>query len=98
MNYSIILSERALSELAESWGWYEDKQDGLGDKFRLEVDKSLLRIASNPFIGLRRRRIYLEVVVKRFPYLIIYKVDNRERVVFVSSIFHTSRRPGSKYL
>lgn len=97
MNYSITLSERALSELIESWEWYEDKQDGLGDKFKLEIDKGLLRIAANPFTGIVRRRTYFEVIISRFPFLIIYRIDRRSKTIFVSSIFHTSRNPKKKY-
>ena len=42
--YSIIVSSRAQKELAESWGWYEDRLPGLGDKFVNEVLKCTRQI------------------------------------------------------
>lgn len=97
MNYSVVLSQRALTELLESWEWYEDRQDGLGNRFRQEIEKYLVHISSNPFVGTKRRRAYFEIVVKRFPYIIIYRLDRRSKTIFVSTIFHTSRNPKDKY-
>jgi hypothetical protein len=37
MSFTPILSERAQLELLEAWKWYEDKQTGLGDKFKKEL-------------------------------------------------------------
>ena len=31
--YSAIISSRAQKEIAQSWEWYEDRQQGLGDRF-----------------------------------------------------------------
>jgi hypothetical protein len=46
--YSVIVSGRAQKELAESWGWYEDRLPGLGDRFVNEVLKSTRQIEENP--------------------------------------------------
>ncbi|WP_018629652.1 hypothetical protein [Niabella aurantiaca] len=32
-----------------------------------------------------------------FPYLLIYKIARRKKIVTIVSIFHTSRDPGKKY-
>lgn len=39
MNYRIEYLQKARTELIEAWKWYEDKQPGLGDKFRGHVEK-----------------------------------------------------------
>lgn len=97
MSYSLVLSERALDDLLDGWDWYEDKQEGLGDKFKDTIYKCLNVIKSNPDIGTKRRRTYREVVVKNFPYIVIYKTDKRSKNIFISTIFHTGRNPAKKY-
>ncbi len=97
MSFSVILLSRARNELLEAWEWYEDKQPGLGDRFKEEVYKVLHNIGKHPAHYQQRRRNYREALTDIFPYLIIYKVLKKEKLVVVSSIFHTSRHPGKKY-
>ncbi|MBD0279158.1 MAG: type II toxin-antitoxin system RelE/ParE family toxin [Flavisolibacter sp.] len=35
--------------------------------------------------------------VKIFPYLIIYRIHKRKKVIAIVSIFHTRRHPKNKY-
>ncbi len=37
MTYVSVLSERAYREWLEAWEWYEEKQQGLGDRFKEQV-------------------------------------------------------------
>lgn len=37
MIYGIEFLSKARLELLEAWEWYEDKQPGLGDKFKQQV-------------------------------------------------------------
>jgi plasmid stabilization system protein ParE len=97
MSYSITFSERAFSELLDSWAWYEDRQDGLGDEFKKVVFRKLAQVAVNPEIGTPKKRSYYEITIKRFPYIVIYRIEKRSKTVFVSSLFHTSRAPKNKY-
>jgi len=48
MTYTILLLAKARLELLESWEWYEDRQVGLGDRFKDEVFKAILQIEENP--------------------------------------------------
>jgi len=97
MSYSLVLSERALNDLVEAWEWYDYKQEGLGDKFKATIYKSLNTIKLNPEIGTIRKRSYRDIVVARFPYIIIYRVDKRSKTIFIATIFHTGRNPLKKY-
>jgi plasmid stabilization system protein ParE len=97
MSYSAVLSERALRELLESWKWYEDRQDGLGDRFTQLVFAKIEEIQHDPGKGIVRQRNWYEARIKIFPFLLIYKIDKRKKQVFISSIFHTSRNPKIKY-
>jgi len=48
MTYQSIFLFRALDELFDTWEWYEDKQVGLGDRFRNDVNKMIQEIENYP--------------------------------------------------
>jgi plasmid stabilization system protein ParE len=97
MSFEPILSARAHRELLEGWKWYEDKQQGLGDKFKKEVYDAIAYIILHPEHFPQRKRPYYESLIKIFPYLIIYRVLKKERFILISSIFHASQNPRKKY-
>ncbi len=97
MIYSIEFLRRARLELLEAWEWYEDKQIGLGDKFKHQADICIRAVEKNPERYPERRRNYREGIVKGFPYLIIYRIHKRRNTIAIVSVFHTSRSPRRKY-
>jgi plasmid stabilization system protein ParE len=97
MSYSTELLFKARLELSQAWLWYEDKQPGLGDKFKKQVYTSLEIIEKDPERYPERRKYYRQTLIKGFPYLVIYRIHKRKKVIAIISIFHTKRNPGSKY-
>ncbi len=97
MSFSVVLLARAKHELLDAWEWHEDKQAGLGDRLIEEVYKTVNNIQKNPAHYPQRKRHYREALTDVFPYLIIYRVLNKEKTIVVSSIFHCSRNPRKKY-
>ena len=86
------LSAEANVELAETAGFYDERQVGLGAAFISEFLKATQLIEQFPSsgrpIGDRMRR----VLTNRFPYAIIYLEYRDERLIV--AIAHTSRGPG----
>jgi plasmid stabilization system protein ParE len=97
MTYKIELLPRARREMLEAWDWYDDRWTGLGDRFVREVEKRLEQIEKTPDRYAERKKGFRETKVKVFPYLIIYRIHKRKKIVAISSIFHTSRNPKKKY-
>lgn len=79
-------------ELSEAAHFYEEHQEGLGERLLVAVEEAIAFIKKHPIIwhpdeqGRRKHR------VKRFPYLIIFKIKND--TIFILAIAHTSRHPG----
>lgn len=97
MSFRIEYLPKAQTELVETWKWYEDKQMGLGDKFKSNIDNCIRTIEQNPERYPERKKNYRESMVKTFPYLIIYRLNKRKKVIAIVSIFHTRRSPRRKY-
>lgn len=93
--YEILLKAR--TELLEAWEWYEDRQEGLGDRFKDQVFQKITQLIQTPDRYPERKKSFREVRTDVFPYLIIYKIARKKRVVIIVSIFHTHRSPKKKY-
>ena len=46
--YSVVISSKAQREMAASWLWYEEREEGLGDRLFSAVINKLNSIAKNP--------------------------------------------------
>ena len=92
MNYSFLTP--ALAEIREAADFYEARVSGLGADFLDEVDAAVGRIVRFPevcgLLGEKYRRCHL----RRFPYSVIYSIQNHEEILVVS-VFHQSREPRS---
>lgn len=97
MTYTVIFLAKARLELLESWIWYEDRQVGLGDRFKEEVYKAIQQIEQNLEGYPVRKKPYQEKLLDVFPYLIIYRIDKKDSIIIIVSIFHAKRHPRRKY-
>ena len=96
--YDLIIKEEAKFEIIEAYNWYEGKQEGLGERFVLDLDDYFERIRSTPEIFPRRYREYRQVVMKRFPFVIVFEIEEKEVVVYAA--FNTYQDPNKlqKYI
>lgn len=82
----------ASAELIEAGRFYEARSVGLGHAFLDAVEEALATLQRNPLLGrsdsLGRRRW----LVRRFPYLIVYRVEGD--FLHVLAVAHTSKKPG----
>ncbi|WP_290303251.1 type II toxin-antitoxin system RelE/ParE family toxin [Mucilaginibacter flavus] len=92
--FEIELLLAAEDELSEAYDWYQEQLPDLGDKFYKEIDHYLYLIYQNPFhFPVKYKSELRAASLNKFPFIIIYWVDEVNRKTFVTSIFHTSRKP-----
>jgi len=91
VKYRIIVRPEAEDDLKEAYSWYEDKRKGLGHDFLLQVDAGLNFIARNPTVHSIEYKGIRKHLIKRFPYKIIYLIEN-ERIM-VLAVIHGRRSP-----
>ncbi|MBZ0099150.1 MAG: type II toxin-antitoxin system RelE/ParE family toxin [Taibaiella sp.] len=95
--YSIIISTRAADEISSSWAWYEERQQGLGDRYLQEIHRKIQVIQRQPELYAAKHKTYIEVLIGVFPVVIIYKVNTRKKQIQILSVFHTARNFRKKY-
>lgn len=88
---NIVLLPEAVADAAEAYQWYEQRGEGLGDRFLKCVGDCIERIQQQPELA---ERVYLDfrrILVRRFPYVIFYEFEADRIVIY--SIFHSSQDP-----
>ena len=91
MKYRVIIRPEAEDDLKEAYSWYEDKRIELEHDFLLQVDAGLNFIARNPNIHPIEYKGTRKHLIKRFPYKIIYLVEN-DRIIVIA-VIHGRRSP-----
>ena len=78
-------------EFFEAALWYSNQMENLDEEFVDAVDRGIERIQSNP----RQFPIifdnFRKLVIKKFPFVIIYTEEDQE--ILVLAVFHTSKNP-----
>jgi len=93
MSWRVEFQREVEQDVAEAAGWYEARQPGLGSQFVEEIIRVWDALAENPLLNCRRhptkniRWRYPE----RFPYRVIYEVDEAGQTVKVAAVLHAAR-------
>jgi plasmid stabilization system protein ParE len=93
MNWRLEFAADVEKDILEATEWYESRQPGLGAQFVEETIDVWDALAENPLLNCRRhstkniRWRYLH----RFPYRVIYEVDDQNHTVRVAAVLHGAR-------
>jgi plasmid stabilization system protein ParE len=91
MNYRLIIRPEAELDLEDAFVWYESQDNGLGSEFVRAIDNCISSIGRNPMSYAIVYQEARQALVRRFPYIILYVVQ--EDTVFVIGFFHSKRNP-----
>lgn len=97
MPYKILLHPFAEREFLEAQNWYEERLVGLGIRFEEKVQSHLQVIKRTPLLFPKKRKNFREAKINSFPYVIVYKILEKQKAVLLLSFHHTSRNPKNKY-
>lgn len=87
----VTLLRPAQQDIRSGARFYEGQARGLGLEFVAEVGRSLKRLEQYPELGAPLRKGARKLLVRRFPYLIIYRVEQAR--VLVLAVGHQRRHP-----
>ena len=95
MEYNVIISPYALNEIEEITDFYNSINLLVLIKFIDILDESIQSLSCNPHFYVKYKT-YRSLPLKRFPFILIYDIDENCKEVKILSCFHTSRNP-NKY-
>ena len=93
MSWRVEFAPAVEQDVAEAADWYESRQPGLGAQFIEEIIRVWDALAENPLLYCRRHPVknirwrYPE----RFPYRVIYEVNEAAQTVKVAAVLHAAR-------
>jgi len=89
----VVVRPEVRADLDEAAAWYEGQRAGLGREFVAAVAKVLSALADNPYLNSRRHRsLHIRWrYPERFPYRIIYRVDEADKAVVIVALLHAAR-------
>jgi len=98
MSYACRFHPLTKQDFDEAYTWYENKQNGLGERFLNAVRQEMEKMILHPEVfGSRINKKFREVQTAVFPYIIVYKINKRKKEIYISSIHHAKKHPRKKY-
>ncbi len=97
MSYKLTFRKRALKEYNESFDWYGERSIQAGESFDIEVKVTLSKIEKQPDFFRKAHKNFREAKTAKFPYSIIYFINEKEKEIVITSIFHQKRNPRLKF-
>lgn len=89
----LVFRPEAQEEILAAQVWYEERSSGLGLEFARALDVAVERIRRTPTAFASLEAQYRHLMLRRFPYSIVYHIADAEIVVV--SCFHHRRKPSS---
>ncbi len=89
--FNLILSPPAETDARDAALWYERQRYGLGADFLLTLEAEFTAITRTPFLPAEQRLGFRRRILKRFPYTIIYKIEDQS--IIIVAIWHFKRKP-----
>ena len=90
MKYEIVIEPRALLDIQNAIDYYDSKKIGLGEYFLESIDEHFKTLEKNPVFQFRYKE-YQALPVKKFPFLILFFVNEEFKKVYIMSVFNTNQ-------
>ena len=97
MPYKHRFNPIAADEYENAYSWYQQRSEIAADKLLVAVEESIRVICTDPYRYKKSHKELRELSLKKYPYTLIYYVDEDNKMVVITSLFHHKRNPKSKY-
>lgn len=92
-DYKIRIYTEALDDIQAATDWYNEQKDGLGTRYQIQVIRQINKLkATAQFYPIRYDNVRC-LIIKKFPFMVHYHVDNKSNIIIVYAVFHTSLNP-----
>jgi plasmid stabilization system protein ParE len=93
MSWRVEIRPEVEADVAEAAVWYNTPEPGLGAEFVEEIIRVWNALSENPLLNARRhpQKNIRWPYPDRFPYRIIYEVNESHHTVVVAAVLHAAR-------
>ncbi len=93
MKYKILIDEEALLDIQAATDWYNEQLKGLGSRFQKQAKLQINSLKTDAEIYTNRYADVHCMLIKKFPFMVHYTIDNINYIVQIIAVLHTSRNP-----
>lgn len=93
INYQVKIDQDALLDILEVTEWYNNEAPALGSRFQNQVKHQISSLKTKAkAYGIKYHDVRC-MLIKNFPFLVHYVIEDKTKTVQVFAIIHTSRNP-----
>lgn len=96
-DYKITFRKRASKEYLETIAYYQKRSLQTAENFILTIQNSFDLIIRSPYSFRNSYKNFYEIKTKKFPFSIVYLIDDSKGFIIITTIFHNKRNPLKKY-
>ena len=97
MTYQYYFEPRALKEYVAALKWYKKRSKAAAENFVKEIDTAISVICVEPFCYRVNYQQFREVSLKKYPFYLIFSIEETKYRVLIFSVFHHKRNPARKF-
>jgi mRNA-degrading endonuclease RelE of RelBE toxin-antitoxin system len=91
--YKVKIDPEALADIQEITYWYNEVQAGLGKRFQKAAIKQINSLNKDPQVCAIRYKELRCILVKKFPYMVHFYINNENNTVEILAVISTDRNP-----
>lgn len=91
--YKVKIGPEALTDIQEITNWYNRQQNGLGKRFLKTAISQINSLSKDPQICAIRYNEIRCVLIKKFPYLVHFYLNDENKTVEILPVINTNRNP-----
>jgi plasmid stabilization system protein ParE len=95
--YQYLLEPKAQKEYEESIEFYAERSEKATLNFIYLVEQAINLICKNPYGSKNKYKNFFEITLEKYPFTIIYSIEQELNLLVIISIYHHSRNPKYKY-
>lgn len=92
MAFKVTVLHAALIDLDDAVNWYDEIHPELGKDLVVKFQQALNEIEEKPLLSQQLNEGFRKVNLKRFPYKLIFKIDDKE--IIIIAVAHHKRKTG----
>lgn len=97
MSYRIAYQSRAIKEYEDAAKWYKERSVQAAENFKDDINKKIDILRLNPIRYRNTYKEFREARLDKFPYNIVFLIDDVKLMIIIFSIYHHKRNPKRKF-
>jgi plasmid stabilization system protein ParE len=97
MSYSYVLTSAAQLDYEESLLWYLERSETAALNFVAAVNDTIQLICNHPQRWRNSYKNFRELSLKKYPFAIIYIIEEDAKMVVITAIYHHKRIPNKRF-